>query len=110
MNARDLPHNFCSLSREKKWEAYLKSSAGRKALQCILQRNPLWKDAATTASHISSIYRFASNFIHGISHDMDKNPGSSIVLDKIKTNVQTYGAMACLAQLFDIKLYNIGDM
>lgn len=104
IKGNDLPTNFTTFSRQEKWEAFLRSSSGSPVLQCFLLKNPLWKDAKTSAKHISSIYQFSSNFSHSTSHEIAANPSLSIILDKLSTNVQTYAAMSCLAQQFSLSL------
>ena len=91
------------MSRQEKWTAFFISrGVGSLVLQCLLRKNPLWKDAKTSARQIASIYQFSSNFSHEISHKIAADPSVDIALDELSTNVQTYAAMTCLAQQFSL--------
>ena len=80
-NIKDLPSNFKTFNREEKWKAFLESRSGSSVLKCFLAKNPLWKDAKTTAKQICSIYQYSSNFSHGTSHEIAADPKLPIVLD-----------------------------
>ena len=105
-NIKDLPSNFKTFNREEKWKAFLESRSGSSVLKCFLAKNPLWKDAKTTAKQICSIYQYSSNFSHGTSHEIAADPKLPIVLDELSTNVQTYAAMTCLMKHFGLSLIN----
>jgi hypothetical protein len=94
------------VSREAKWEQYLRSKDGENLLGCILKCNPGWKGAKNVASQIANIFQFNCMEYHSLPNEMrgDLEEGNrsgimpNFYVDKLKTGFKVLDVSVCMAR------------